>query len=398
MLEGKKIVLGVSGSVAAYKSVYLGREILKSGAKIRVAMTTNATKFITPLTFRSALSSPVVVDEFAEPEDFNMEHISWSRWADLFAIAPATADVIAKAANGIADDFLTTSLLAAKCPVIFVPAMNSAMFLHPATQYNLRKLRELGYYIIEPEKGDLACGESGTGRFPEIENIVDFIEQILYTSDILSGKKFLITAGPTREYIDSVRFISNPSTGKMGFALAEMAKKFGADVLLISGPTELVPPHGVETIEVVSAEEMHDAVLKHFDNADIIIMASAVADYTPSKKFERKIKKTSDELELKLQRTPDILAELGRQKGDKILVGFALESDYLIENARKKIEEKNLDLIVANYIGEQTGFASDTNEVVLLYRDGNIENIPLMSKRELAGKIIRKIAESFKQG
>jgi len=396
ILEGKKIVLGVSGSVAAYKSVYLGREILKSGAKIRVAMTTNAAKFITPLTFRSALSSPVVVDEFAEPEDFNMEHISWSRWADLFAIAPATADVIAKAANGIADDFLTTSLLAAKCPVIFVPAMNSAMFLHPATQYNLRKLRELGYYIIEPEKGDLACGESGTGRFPEIESIVDFIEQILYTSDILSGKKFLITAGPTREYIDSVRFISNPSTGKMGFALAEMAKKFGADVLLISGPTELIPPYGVETIEVVSAEEMHDVVLKHFDNADIIIMASAVADYTPSKKFERKIKKTSDEFELKLQRTPDILAELGRQKGDKILVGFALESDHLIENARKKIEGKNLDLIVANYIGEQTGFASDTNEVVLLYRDGNIENIPLMSKRELAGKIIRKIAESFK--
>ena len=392
-LNNKKIVLGVSGSVAAYKSVYLGRELLKSGAKIRVAMTTNAAKFITPLTFRSTLSSPVVVDEFTEPDDFNMEHISWSRWADIFVIAPATADIIAKAANGIADDFLTTSLLAARCPVLFAPAMNSTMYSHPATQRNIKRLRELGYFVIEPDTGDLACGESGAGRFPENDTIIKYIEQILYTSNILANKKILITAGPTREYIDSVRFISNPSTGKMGFALADVSKKFGADVLLISGPTELIPPSDIENIDVISAQEMYDTVIQNFDDFDIIIMTSAVSDYMPSKKIAGKMKKITDELELKLIRTPDILAELGKRRNDKILVGFALESDNILENAQKKLLEKNLHLLVANKISSNTGFASDTNEVVLLYADGNIENIPLMSKRELAGVIIQKIVK-----
>ena len=391
--EGAKIVLGISGSIAAYKAVYLGRELVRRGAEVRVAMTKNAAKFVTPLTFRAALSCPVGVDEFEDPADFNMQHISWSKWADIIVIAPATANIIAKCAGGIADDFLSTTILAANSAVLFVPAMNSAMFLNPATQRNIKILRQFGHFVMQPDSGNLACGESGAGRFPEIEKIIAEIETLLSIEETLTGRKILVTAGPTREYIDSVRFISNPSTGKMGYAIAEMAAHFGAETTLISGPVEITPPYGVRVIYVTSAEEMYNAVMSEFGAHNIVIMASAVADYTPTEKFTGKIKKTVNSMTIELTRTRDILAELGKNKGDKILVGFALETDNLIENAKDKLLRKNLDIIFANLETEKTGFSAETNAGVIIDRNGNIEEISLLSKRGIAVILLKKIQQ-----
>ena len=391
-LDGVKIVLGVSGSIALYKAISLGRKFLKSGAQIRVAMTENATKFITPLTFRSALNAPVVVDEFAEQSHFEMEHISWSRWADIFIIAPATANVLAKCACGIADDFLTTSILAAKCPVVFVPAMNSAMFDNPATKRNMNIIEESGYYVISPDTGELACGESGKGRFPEIDVISNEIESILAVKKILSGKKIMITAGPTRQFIDSVRFISNPSTGKMGFALARIATMMGAEVTLIHGPTQIPIPNAEKIISVVSAEEMSSAVMENYPDVDVVIMSAAVSDWTPVRKYSGKMKKGTENIDIELTRTVDILAELGKHKGGKILCGFAIESDDIVSNARKKLTQKNLDIIVANPIGDGTGFSASTNSAILIYPDSEMEEIELMPKMKLARIILERIA------
>jgi len=391
-----KIILGVSGSVAAYKAVYLGREFIRHGAQVRVAMTENGAKFVTPLTFRSALNAPVVVEQFANPDDWNLEHISWSRWSDLFVVAPATANIIAKAATGIADDFLSTTLLAAQCPVLFVPAMNTAMYLHPATQENMQRVCHLGYDVLPPDTGELACRESGSGRFPEIATIIDTCAELLNIRKTLSGKRILVTAGATREYIDSTRFLSNPSTGRMGFAIAEMAKRMGADVILVFGSTHLAPLSGVESISVTTANEMHDAVISRFADVDAVIMSAAVADYKPVEQKIGKMKKDKNNLNIKFTRTPDILAELGQIKENQKLIGFALETDEVLNNARKKLESKNLDLIIANKPGKKTGFAVSTNKAFIIYRNRKNEVLPLMSKRELAHKILSRLVKLFK--
>ncbi len=391
--DGSKILLCVSGSIAAYKAVYLGRELLRNGAEIRIAMTENGAKFVTPLTFRAALSAPVIVNQLDEPEKFDMEHISWARWADLILVAPATANIIAKVAAGIADDFVSTTILATKSPVAFVPAMNTAMLQNPATQRNIRIAEELGYYVMQTDSGALACGEEGEGRFPEVSQIIDFVKYLLVEGKKLAEKKILITAGPTREFIDPVRFLSNPSSGKTGILIADAARKMGADVTLVHGPINIPIPDGIESISVISADEMHSAVMDNFKNCDCAIMTAAVADFTVPKKSDAKIKKGDGNLKLELVQTKDILAELGKIKGEKFLIGFALETENIEENARKKLASKNLDMIVANLQSKNTGFESDTNEALLLFADGEIKKIPLTSKRKLAKEILRELSK-----
>jgi len=395
-IKGTKIILGVCGSAAAYKAVSLGRKLLKNGAELRIAMTEAGAKFVSPMTFRAVLSAPVVVDQFAEPEKYEIEHISWARWADLILIAPATANVMAKVSAGIADDFLTANILSTKSPVLFVPAMNSAMWENKVTQRNVRTLRELGYYVMQPDEGELACGETGSGRFPDDDKIIASIEEIIGTEKIFTGKKILITAGPTREFIDPVRFISNPSSGKMGFAIAEEAQKMGAEVILIHGPVSIPIPAGVKAIPVVSAIEMRSEVMKYFSKCDVVIMAAAVADYSPIEYSSSKIKKSGDVKIVKLAPTMDILAELGKKKGKRILVGFAIETEALEKNARKKLVEKNLDIIVANPVGHQSGFESATNKGFILLKNGLTEKLELMPKYCMAKIILAKIASLCK--
>ncbi len=396
-LSGAKIVLGVCGSIAAYKAVSLGRGLLRCGAQLRVAMTHNAAKFVSPLTFRCALDAPVVVDQFAEPQRFASEHISWARWADLFLVAPATADVLAKAACGIADEFLTTAMLATEAPVAFVPAMNEKMFTHPATQRNIRVLEELGYYVMSPASGALACGEEGVGRFPEQEQIISFVESLLFESDALRGIRIVVTAGPTREFLDPVRFLSNPSTGRMGVALADVARRMGAKVTLVHGPLSVAPPNVEKTVEVTTARQMLEAVEREFEDADVLIMAAAVADYAPKSQSAHKIKKTSQTLSLELVRTPDILKRVAERKGERIVVGFALETDDVVENARRKLFEKGLDLVVANVVSAGSGFAAETNEVFVISPSGDVEHIPRAHKRVVAREVLLRVAELVKE-
>ncbi len=392
MLKGKVIVLGVTGGIAAYKAVELLRLLIKAGASVHVVMTRSATEFVTPLTFQTLSMHPVHTELFNLISEQEIGHIALADRADLVIVAPATANVIGKVACGIADDLLTTTIMASKAPVLFAPAMNVNMYQNPVYQANEAKLRRHGYSIVAPVKGFLACGWEGEGKLPDPQMIVAEAEAALTPKD-LAGERLLLTAGPTREEIDPVRFVSNHSSGKMGYALARAAYRRGAQVTLVSGPTCLADPYGVETVRVETALEMRDAVLARAGESTIIIKAAAVADYRPQSRAVQKIKKTSGRIVLELELNPDILAELGSKKNGFLLVGFAAESGDLLNNAAKKLTEKNLDLIVANDIScAGAGFNVDTNIVKLLFRDGRVEELPLMGKDDLADRILDRVA------
>ncbi len=391
-LKGKSVVVGVCGGIAAYKVVEVVSRLKKMGAEVDVIMTANARKFVTPLTFRSLSHRPVVTDMFSDPEYWEIKHVSLAQKADLFIIAPATANIIGKLASGIADDMLTTTVVATKAPVLVVPAMNHDMYANAIVQRNIRTLRELGYIFMEPDTGRMAEGSSGKGRLPEPSAIVEKACSILKSEQDLAGIRIMVTAGPTRESIDPVRYITNHSSGKMGYAVAQAARERGADVLLISGPAEVECPDGVRLISVTTAQEMEEAVLANFENCDVVVMAAAVADYRPAEVSETKIKKNGDEMVLRLVKNPDILKKLGTMKGNRILVGFSAETDDLEGNAADKLESKNLDMIVANDVTmEGAGFGTDTNIIKILKCDGTVIDLPLMSKLEAAHRILDEV-------
>ena len=393
-LTGKKIVLGVTGGIAAYKAVEIASRLRKAGAEVHVIMTREATEFVTELTFREITGQPVTVDMWAKVTNFNVEHIALANLADIMLIAPATANIIAKTAAGIADDMLTTTLLATKAPIIMAPAMNTNMYENPVTQKNIAELKSRGVQIIEPASGHLACGVEGKGRLPEPAEIVRFVMDFAAGEQRLEGKKIIVTAAGTIEPLDPVRYLGNRSTGKMGYAIAAEAAKQGAEVLLVSGPSNLPDPVGVRTIRIQTALEMQAAMQEAYAAADAVIMSAAVADYRPKTVAKEKIKKSDDELVLHLERNPDILYGLGQHKDRQILVGFAAETCNVEEYAKKKLAKKNLDFIVANDVSaSDAGFAVDNNRVQIYFRDGSSEKYPLMSKQELAGIILNKIAE-----
>lgn len=393
-LTGKKIVLGVTGGIAAYKAVEIASRLRKAGAEVHVIMTREATEFVTELTFREITGQPVTVDMWAKVTNFNVEHIALANLADIMLIAPATANIIAKTAAGIADDMLTTTLLATKAPLILAPAMNTNMYENPVTQKNIAELKSRGVQIIEPASGHLACGVEGKGRLPEPAEIVQFVLDFAAGEQRLKGKKIIVTAAGTIEPLDPVRYLGNRSTGKMGYAIAGEAAKQGAEVLLVSGPSNLPDPAGVRTIRIQTALEMQAAVQEAYAAADAVIMSAAVADYRPKTVAKEKIKKSDDELVLHLERNPDILYGLGQHKNRQILVGFAAETCNVEEYAKKKLMKKNLDFIVANDVSaSDAGFAVDNNRVQIYTRAGGCEKYPLMSKQELARIILNKIAE-----
>lgn len=390
MLQGKKILLGVTGGIAAYKAVEVVSRLRKAGAEVRVVMTREATEFVTELTFREISGNPVAVDMWAPVQHWNVAHIALAEWADAVLVAPATANIIAKAALGVADDMLSTTLLAVTAPVFFAPAMNSNMYAHPATQKNLDILVKRGLHIIPPGTGKLACGEDGPGRLAEPADIVAALEAFFIEGTQLSGIKVLVTAAGTIEPIDPVRYIGNRSSGRMGYALAEEAVARGAEVVLVSGPSALKPPSGLKQfVSVETAAEMREVVLREAETSRIVIKAAAVADYHPKHVSEQKIKKNDEELSIRLEKNPDILKELGqRKRPEQILVGFAAETQNLLQYAREKIEKKNLDFIVANDVTKPgAGFNTTTNTVKIIARDGSIEEVPLMTKREIAKRI-----------
>ena len=391
-IKGRSVVVGVCGGIAAYKVVEVVSRLKKMGAEVDVIMTANAQKFVAPLTFRSLSHRPVVTDMFSDPEYWDIKHVSLAQKADLFIVAPATANIIGKLAAGIADDMLSTTLVATKAPVLIVPAMNHDMYSNAVVQRNIETLKELGYIFMEPDTGRMAEGSSGKGRLPEPSAIVEKAVSILKPARDLDGIRMIVTAGPTRENIDPVRYISNYSSGKMGYAVAQAAHERGADVLLISGPVELEGPDGVRLIRTSTAEEMEEAVLGNFENCDMVIMAAAVADYRPAEVSGTKIKKNDDEMVLRLRKNPDILKKLGTIKGNRTLVGFSAETDNLAENAAKKLESKNLDMIVANDVTmEGAGFGTDTNIVRMIKRDGTVVVLPLMSKLSVAHRILDEV-------
>jgi phosphopantothenoylcysteine decarboxylase/phosphopantothenate--cysteine ligase len=390
LLKGKEIVLGVCGGIAAYKSAELLRLLIKDGAGVRVVMTRAATAFVAPMTFEALSARPVMTGLF-EDAGAEIRHISWARDADAVVIAPATANIIARMAHGFADDPLTTMILAVNAPVLIAPSMNPRMYQNPVTRENLRSLKGFGFYVMEPESGPVACGDEGAGRLPAPEAICEHVRRLVLLRD-LAGESFLITAGPTQEPIDPVRFLSNPSSGKMGYALARAARRRGADVVLISGPVSIDAPIDVELIRVRTAQEMKEAVLSRFDSASIVIKAAAVSDYRPVNVSDHKIKKADESLALELSRTPDILRRLGEIKGDRLLVGFAAETEDLVKNAETKLKEKNLDLIVANNVQmSDSGFGVDTNRVTLIFADARQESLSLMSKDDLADLILDRV-------
>ena len=394
MLTGKTVVLGVTGSIAAYKMANLTSMLVKQHADVYVLMTKNATNFIHPITFETLTNHKTLVDTFDRNFNYNIEHVSLAKKADIVLVAPASANVIGKIANGIADDMLTTTVMACKCKKLIAPAMNTQMFENPIVQDNLKKLEHYGMTVIQPAVGLLACKDVGAGKLPSEEELMDYILQEIRFEKNLVGKKLLITAGPTVESIDPVRFISNHSTGKMGYALARVAAERGADVTLISGPVNLQAPRFVKLVPVVSAQDMFEAVKAHSAEADIIIKAAAVADYTPEVVADEKIKKSDGEAELKLKRTTDILKWLGenRAAGKKqFLCGFSMETEHMVENSRAKLEKKNLDMIVANNLKVPgAGFGVDTNVVTLITRSETKE-LPQMSKEEVADGILDEI-------
>ncbi|PLR87522.1 bifunctional phosphopantothenoylcysteine decarboxylase/phosphopantothenate--cysteine ligase CoaBC [Bacillus sp. V33-4] len=395
MLNGKKILLCVTGGIAVYKAVALTSKLSQAGADVKVILSESAAKFVTALTFQAMSRNDVFTDTFDEKNPQVIAHIDLADWADLVLVAPATANVIGKLAGGIADNMVTTTLLAATSPVMIAPAMNVHMYDHPAVKANLNKLADYGYLFIEPGEGFLACGYVGKGRLEEPEKIVEIIDQFFQPQkpSALTGKTVLITAGPTREKIDPVRYITNHSSGKMGYALAEEAVQAGANVILVSGPVDIPVPHGVEAVKVESAQEMHDAVMESFPVADVVIKAAAVADYRPKTYMDNKMKKQAGDEILELERTKDILFELGRQKGRKILVGFAAETDHIEEYARTKLIKKNADMIVANNVtSEGAGFNTDTNIVTIFKRDGSTQNLPILAKKEVARHILEEVS------
>ncbi len=391
-IRGKNIVLGVTGGIAAYKACELVRALVKEGASVEVVMTQNAMEFVTPLTLQTLSGNKVATRPFDPVWESEIGHISLADRADLVVIAPATASFVGKMATGIADSLLATLVLATLAPVIVCPAMNVNMYNNVAVQENIRKLRDRGVSIVEPSEGFLACGWEGRGRLPETEDIMSEVEFALTPKDMAS-ERVLVTAGATREHIDPVRFISNPSSGKMGYALAEEARMRGAEVVLVSGRSSLPPPRGVTLVSVESADDMYTAVMKHLDWSTLVIKAAAVGDYAPESKSAEKIKKTGDELTLKLKRTRDILKEIGEKKQQQIVVGFAAETENLMSNAAAKLREKNADMIVANNVGAPgAGFEADTNEVHLLFASGAMEELPLAPKKEIAKIIFDRIS------
>lgn len=401
MLKGKTIILGVTGCIAAYKSCEIVRELKKLGADVWVAMTKEAAKFVAPLTFRTLSQNPVVTDLFSpELSSQPVPHISLTDKADLILISPATANIIGKVAQGIADDALSTMVVACKAPVVFAPAMNSSMWQNPVVKENVAKLMKLGYKFIEPEAGPLACGDVGIGRLAAVDKIVSVVCKVLSSPAVggtgkldLAGVKILVTAGPTREAIDPIRFISNRSSGKMGYAIAEAALDRGANVTLISGPTQIESPEGVKFIRIEKAGEMKQEIDRLIDGVDVLIMAAAVSDYRPKKFGQKKIKRSTEKLAMELESTPDILKGIrSKGKGTRVIVGFAAETENLIENAKRKLKEKDLDLIVANDVGlAGAGFDEDTNIVSIISQDGDVEELPKMVKIEVAQRILDKV-------
>ncbi|MGO5066976.1 MULTISPECIES: bifunctional phosphopantothenoylcysteine decarboxylase/phosphopantothenate--cysteine ligase CoaBC [unclassified Clostridium] len=391
-MNKKCVVLGVTGGIASYKALDIVSKLKKLNYDINVIMTKSALKFIQPLPFQSLSGNMVSKDMFEEPKAFEIQHISLAKKADMILVAPATANIIGKVANGIADDMLSTTIMAATCPVVFAPAMNTNMYNNLIVQNNIEKLRKLGYKFIEPTSGRLACGDVGEGKLADTEDIVEIVDSMLYPIKDLQGKNVLVTAGPTLAHIDPVRYITNRSSGKMGYSIAKEARDRGAKVTLVSGPTKLKAPLGVDIIKINTNEEMLNAVKENFKNQHIIIKSAAVADYKPKEYKEHKIKKIGDDLNLELIRDKDILKELGLIKEDQILVGFAAESRDLLDNAKSKLEKKNLDFIVANNIlSKETGFASDDNVVTIISKYGHIKNLERMSKREIAKEIFDTI-------
>lgn len=392
MLEGKKVVVGVCGGIAAYKVVEVVSRLKKLNADVNVIMTENAVKFVTPLTFQSISHNPVVTDMFDEPKQWDIQHISLATKADIIVVAPATANIIGKVANGIADDMLSTTIMASKAPVVFVPAMNTNMYENPIVQDNIKKLSQRGYIFIDTETGLMACGTVGSGRLPEPSSIVENITGIIGGKSDLKGLKFLITAGPTQEPIDPVRYISNHSSGKMGYAIAEKACKRGAEVRLVSGPVNLKALDRVEVVKVKTADDMYNEVMKSYKEFDVLIMVAAVADYKCADIAQKKIKKKDENLTLNLVKNPDIAKELGKVKGNRILVGFSAETNDLVNNASEKLAAKNLDLIIANDVTQEgAGFGTDTNIIKIIKRNGDITDYPIMSKAEAGDKILDEV-------
>lgn len=402
MLRGKTVILGVCGGIAAYKAAALCSKLVQAGAKVRVVMTESAAKLVQPLTFQALSKYHVVVDAFEENDPSVITHVDMADSADLVIIAPATANIIGKMACGIADDMLSTTLLVARAPILIAPTMNVHMLEHPAVQANLRTLQERGAYFVEPGEGLLACGYVGKGRMAEPEEIVEVAKQLMKSQAYrpLAGKKVLVTAGGTVERLDPVRYLTNDSSGKMGFAAAEAARELGAEVTVVAGRTSAHVPAGVELVRVQSALEMLDAVMSRLEQADVVIKAAAVADYRPAEASLQKIKKTGDTLSLELVKNPDILLEIGKRRtGRQLIVGFAAETENTEANAREKLERKNCDLLVANDVtAEGAGFGTDTNLVTIYGRDGLSLELPLCSKREAADRLLRLVAERLAPG
>ena len=392
MLKGKKVLLGITGSIAAYKIAYLASALHKLHADVHVLMTENATNFINPITFETLTGNKCLVDTFDRNFQFQVEHVSIAKKADVVMIAPASANVIGKLANGLADDMLTTTVMACRCQKILAPAMNTAMYENPVVQDNIRKLQTYGYEVITPASGYLACGDTGAGKMPEPETLLEYILKEAAFQKDLAGKKLLVTAGPTQEAIDPVRCLTNHSSGKMGYAIAKMAMLRGAEVTLVSGPTAIEPPLFVKVVPVTSARDMFEAVTGLSDEQDIIIKAAAVADYRPKQVSEDKVKKKDDQASIELERTDDILKYLGQHKKQgQFLCGFSMETRDMLRNSRAKLEKKNLDMVAANNLKvEGAGFQGDTNVLTLITQDEEV-SLPLMSKEDAALKILDKI-------
>ena len=396
MFKDKLIVVGITGSIAAYKAVELVSNLRKKGADVHCVMTDSAQEFLTPLTLRTLSQNPVITAMFAEPKRWNVEHVGLAEAADLVMVVPASANIIGKVCHGIADDFLTTMIMATKAPVLFAPAMNVQMYLNPIVQKNIAVLKEQGYHFVGPGSGNLACGTEGQGRLIELSVILARVEELLVKEKPLLGKKVLVTAGPTREFLDPVRFLTNRSSGRMGYAVAKQAYLLGADVVLISGPTEIQPFPGVQCIRIETAQEMYEAVLAQWEDCQVIIKAAAVADYRPQSRNPEKMKKQSGDLQLVLSRNPDILAELGKKKKSQILVGFAAETENVLASAAEKAMRKNLDFIIANDVTrEGAGFALDTNIVSFVFPNGEIRELEIMSKDDVAKAILKEVIKKL---